>query len=75
MSELKRLEKLIKKNYTFLGKYETALAADPNDFGAKLMVGNIKWHIHDLENQASTLRSVKGQSSSLDKNSMAASAY
>ncbi|HEX2898741.1 MAG TPA: hypothetical protein VHS96_03380 [Bacteroidia bacterium] len=73
MSELKRIERLIKESKASLKKYETVLAADAADFGAKLMVGNIKWHIHDLENQASELRAIRTQSTHIGKGTMAAS--
>ncbi|MBK9449762.1 MAG: hypothetical protein IPN95_10250 [Bacteroidetes bacterium] len=75
MRELRRLEKLIKMSKASLKKYEDAFAADENDFGSKLMAGNIRWHIKDLENQASELRSAIGQSSLRGDEGMAARAY
>ena len=73
MKERKRLERLIQENRSFLKKYEDALAANKDDFGAKLMIGNLKWHIHDLENQLVAMNSGKGQSSPIGKERMVAS--
>lgn len=52
---MKELKRLIKVNQKFLAKYEAKLVADPEDFGAKLMVGNIRRHLADLQSQMDAL--------------------
>jgi hypothetical protein len=51
MSARDYLSQQIAENQVFLRQYESALSADPNDFGAKLMVGNIQRHLQNLQKQ------------------------
>ncbi len=73
MKGLKYLEKMIKEEKVFLKKYEDMLAAEPDSFGAKLMVGNIKRHLDDLESQAAALKSSHKESSPTPPERMVAS--
>jgi hypothetical protein len=73
MKELKYLEKLIKESKVFLKKYEDLLAAEPDNFGAKLIVGNHKRHLDDLESQAAALKATRKESSPSTPERMVAS--
>ena len=67
------MDRLIEEAKTFLKKYQDALADDPNSFGAKLMVGNLKHHLEDLERQAFALNRSKKQDSTAEIGRMVAS--
>lgn len=73
MGKVRKLEKLIQENRGFLQRYELALAADPENFGNKLMVTNIKRHLLSLENQLFDMIQTRGGSPSLGGESMVAS--
>ncbi len=73
MKELKYLNRMIKESKAFLKKYEDLLAAEPDNFGAKLIVGNHKRHLDDLESQAAALRSSPKEASSITTERMVAS--
>ena len=73
MKELKYLEKLIKQSKAFLKKYEDMLAAEPDNFGAKLIVGNTKRHLDDLESQAAALKSSHKKGATITTERMVAS--
>jgi len=73
MKEVSRLNGLIEKNQKFLAKYELQLSADPNDFGAKLMVANISKHISDLRSQLEELNAVTTTAPSVEMGRMSAS--
>jgi hypothetical protein len=73
MKELKRIERLIKETQGFLKKYEDALVDDPNSFGTKLMVGNLKRHLEDLKCQAAALQPSKNEGPTIKGGRMVAS--
>ena len=73
MKGLKYLKKMIREEKVFLKKYEDMLAAEPDNFGAKLMVGNIKRHLDDLESQAAALKQAHNNGSAPTIDRMVAS--